>query len=94
MNIFRTELISDLSGIINIIFLRNSRNTKMNDNYTRLYSRPEVLYSLIIQVNWITVGMFLPATLLNCYLYIKQTRIATLEIFTITFFFVLEVLTA
>ena len=66
----------------------------MDDNYPRVFFRPAVLYSLIIQENWIAVGMFLPATLLNCYFYIKQTRIETLEILTIAFFFVLEVLMA
>ena len=84
----RSRIIEDLTGITNIIFMRNSRNTKMDDNYPRVFFRAGVLYSLMGQNNWPAVGMFLPATVLCCYFYIEQSRKQTLKILTIAFFFV------
>ena len=72
--------------------MRNGKNTKMDDNYPRVFFRCGMVLSLIASDDWISDGLFLPGVLLNSYFYVTQSRKQTLELCTIAFFYVRKVL--
>ena len=64
-----------------------SPNTKMDDNFPRLLFTPQALITLMLNQNWVALGMFLPPVLLSCYYYINMSRNEILEILSIGFYF-------